>query len=201
MLTFGDKPAPAMAQIALQKTAKESQCSHPEAPKANIGNSYMDDICDSVNTVEDARRQTNDIEEKLLGLEWNTKTDTFSFNVKANMFKTTSIKEPSESKPQLTKQTVLSRTARIYDPIGFVAAILVRAKISMQQLCEMGYDWDQALPPEICQKWIELFEELEELNEVTFPHCLTPVNAVGSAMLCLFSDASRQAFSTCAYVR
>ena len=240
VLTFGDKPAPAMAQIALQKTAKESQSSHPEAAKAIMDNSYMDDICDSVDTVEDARRQTNDIdtvlekgsfkvkgwtlnkvleersnskesselrifqgqvEEKLLGLEWNTKTDTFSFNVKGNTFKPTSIKESSESKPQLTKRTVLSRIAKIYDPIGFAAAIIIRAKISMQQLWEMGYDWDQALPPEICQKWIELFKELEELNGVTFPRCLTPVDAVGFAMLCVFSDAPRQAFGACAYVR
>ena len=206
VLTFGDKPAPAMAQIARQKAAKESQSSHPEAAKAIMDNSYMDDICDSVDTVKDARRQTNDVgtvlekgsfkikgrtsnkvleersnsnesselrifqgevEKKLLGLEWNTKTDTFSFNVEANTFKTTSIKEPSEGKPQLTKRMVLSRIAKIYDPIGFAAAIIVRAKISMQQLREMGYDLDQALPPKICQTLIELFEELEELNKVT----------------------------------
>ena len=229
-----------MAQIALQKTTKKSQSSHPKAAKAIMDNSYMDDICDSVDTVEDARRQTNDIdtmlekgsfrvkgwtsnkvleersnskesselrifqgqvEEKLLGLEWNTKTDTFSFNVKGNTFKSTSIKESSESKPQLTKRTVLSRIEKIYDPIGFAAAIIIRAKISMQQLWEMGYDWDQALPPEICQKSIELFKELEELNGVTFPRCLTPVDAVGFAMLYVFSDASRKAFGACAYVR
>ena len=71
----------------------------------------------------------------------------------------------------------------------------------MQQLWEMGYDWDQALPPEICQKWIELFKELEELNGVTFPCCLTPVDAVGFTMLCVFSDSSRQAFGACVYVR
>ncbi len=65
----------------------------------------------------------------------------------------------------------------------------------------MGYDWDQDLPPEICQKWIELFKELQELNGVTFPRCLTPVDAIGFAMLCVFSDASKQAFGACAYVR
>ena len=234
VLTFGDKPAPAMAQIALHKTAQESQQSHPEAAKAIVANSYMDDICDSVDTVEDARKQTDDIdtvlqkggfkvkgwtsnkvlkeqsqskeanemrvfqgeaEEKLLGSVWNTETDTFSFNVKADLLK------PTMLKPQLTKRMVLSRIARIYDPIGFATALVIRAKIGMQQLWEMGYDWDQDLPPEICQKWIELFKELQELNGVTFPRCLTPVDAVGFAMLCVFSDASKQAFGACAYVR
>ena len=71
-----------------------------------------------------------------------------------------------------------NQVAKIYDPIGFAAAIIVRAKISMQQLREMGYDLDQALPPKTL---IELFEELEELNKVTFPRCLTPVDAVGFA--------------------
>ena len=71
----------------------------------------------------------------------------------------------------------------------------------MQQLWEMGYDWDQALPPEICQTWIELFKELEQLTGVTFPRCLSPVDAVGFAMLCVFSDASRQAFGAYSYVR
>ena len=50
LLTFRDKSAPAMAQIALQKTAKESQSSHPEAAKAR-DNSCMNDICDSVDKV------------------------------------------------------------------------------------------------------------------------------------------------------
>ena len=118
-----------MAQMALQKTAKESQSSHLDAAKAIMDNSYMDDICDSVDAVEDARRQTNDVDtvlekgslkakgltkvleersnsnksseqRKFQGEEWNTKTDTFSFNVQANTFQPTSIKKSSESKPQ-----------------------------------------------------------------------------------------------------
>ena len=62
VLTFGDKPAPAMAQIALQKTAEENLVSHPQAAKTIKENSYMDDICDSVETVEKARKQTEDID-------------------------------------------------------------------------------------------------------------------------------------------
>ena len=42
VLTFGDKPAPAMAQIALRKTADEAKKDFPEVLKDNT---YMDDIC------------------------------------------------------------------------------------------------------------------------------------------------------------
>ena len=48
MLTFGDKPAPAMAQTALKKTADENRDSYPEAASSLQKNSYMDDIRQTV---------------------------------------------------------------------------------------------------------------------------------------------------------
>ena len=65
VLIFGDKPALAMVQIALQKTAKESRNTHPPVAKALMENSYMDDICDSLNTVEGARKHTEDLDSVL----------------------------------------------------------------------------------------------------------------------------------------
>ena len=55
MLTFGDKPAPAMAQIALKRTAKENKSGYPEAADVLQKNTYVDDICDSVNTVTESK--------------------------------------------------------------------------------------------------------------------------------------------------
>ena len=54
VLTFGDKPAPAMAQIALRKTAEEGERLSPHAAKTLKSNTYMDDILDSVHTVQEA---------------------------------------------------------------------------------------------------------------------------------------------------
>ena len=47
VLTFGDKPAPAMAQISLQKTAEENLVSHPQAAKTIKEDSYMDDMTET----------------------------------------------------------------------------------------------------------------------------------------------------------
>ena len=44
VVTFGDKPAPAMAQIALQSTAEEGEQKFPEAARVIKENTYMDDI-------------------------------------------------------------------------------------------------------------------------------------------------------------
>ena len=56
VLTFGDKPAPAMAQIALRKTAEQEIDVHPEAAETLKRNTYMDDICDSVTSLEKAEK-------------------------------------------------------------------------------------------------------------------------------------------------
>ncbi|XP_068680046.1 uncharacterized protein [Montipora foliosa] len=62
VLTFGDRPAPAMAQIALRKTAQENKASYPEAAEVLTNNTYMDDICESVDTEKEAWKLTNDID-------------------------------------------------------------------------------------------------------------------------------------------
>ena len=62
VLTFGDKLASAMAQIALRKTAEGSKITHPKAAEVITKDAYMDDICDSVDTVIEAKQQTEDID-------------------------------------------------------------------------------------------------------------------------------------------
>ncbi len=65
VLTFGDKPAPAMAQIALRKTADQAESSQSYASEVLKNNTYMDDICDSVPTVESAQQLTKDLDDIL----------------------------------------------------------------------------------------------------------------------------------------
>ena len=62
ILTFGDKPAPAMAQIALRKTAEQEIDVHPEAAETLKKNTYMDDICDSVTSLEKAEKLTDELD-------------------------------------------------------------------------------------------------------------------------------------------
>jgi hypothetical protein len=54
VITFGDKLAPAMAKIALKKTAVEGEAINLRAAQTVKDNTYMDDIIDSVNTVKEA---------------------------------------------------------------------------------------------------------------------------------------------------
>ena len=232
VLTFGEKPAPAMAQIALRKTADEAREDFPEAAQVLKDNTYMDDICDSVCTEEEARELTKCInsvletggfkvkgwlsnkansntdqeerkeaailqgvnEEKVLGVVWNNHTDMFTLKVKPELLL-------SQEPAMLSKRTIPSQVARIYDPIGFASAFLIRAKIGLQELWEKGVGWDEKLPSETQEKWTNLFQEMKSLNGTSFERCLTPPYAVGRPVLCVFSDASEDAFGSCAYAR
>ncbi|XP_077981413.1 uncharacterized protein LOC144436486 [Glandiceps talaboti] len=238
VLTFGDKPAPAMAQTALKRTAEEGEKLYPEAARILKENTYMDDICDSVHTVKEAQKLTKQIdtvlaeggfkvkgwmsnqplneetadldktelkllpnvtEEKVLGQVWEPEGDTLRFKVSINLDKYEKREESDE--PKLTKRRILSQVARIFDPIGFATAFLIRAKIGMQHLWEQGLDWDQELSQPLQYQWMKLFQEMSEQNNVSFSRCLTPPDAAGDPILCIFSDASEQAFGACAYFR
>ena len=65
VLTFGDKPSPAMAQIALKMTAEEAKSCYPDAAKVLDDNTYVDDICESVHTVDEAKRLTKETDKVL----------------------------------------------------------------------------------------------------------------------------------------
>ena len=73
-------------------------------------------------------------EEEIFGTIWNHAEDVFMFK----------FNPPEEIK--LTKRGILSQIARLLDPVGFAAAFLVRAKIGMQRLWQIGLEWDQELP-------------------------------------------------------
>jgi hypothetical protein len=234
VLTFGDKPAPAMAQIALRKTAQESEEVYPKAAKVLKDNTYMDDICESLETNEEARQLTRDVDEvlakggfavkgwisncnlgeenqssekqvvksdrekspieKVLGLEWDYQNDKLKLH-------TREIQNATTKPKKLTKRLVLSRIARVFDPIGLASAFLIRAKIGMQHLWKKGLDWDDELPFDSQEFWDNLFHELSFLNSLCFERCLTPLNAIEQPVLCTFSDASVEAFGACSYIR
>ena len=71
----------------------------------------------------------------------------------------------------------------------------------MQRLWQQGLEWDQELPSPAREEWVRFFQEMGDLNHVTFERSLTPEDVIGTPMLCIFSDASNEAFGACAYIR
>ena len=238
VLTFGDRPAPTMAITAMRKTANMNRETSPRAAESITKNAYVDDICDSVKTIEEAKELTEDVDkvlatggfhvkkwisnaansydvdpeevvlggetetEKVLGTVWLPKDDKFSFKIKINFANKSQPSNDTMSTPlKLTKRTILSKLAGIFDPIGAGAAVLVKSKVAMQELWQLGLNWDEEVSPETRKKWVKLFEDINMLNDVKFDRCITPSDVVGDPMLVVFCDASRLAFGTCAYAR
>ena len=137
--------------------------------------------------------------EKVLGTVWLPKEDKFSFKIKIELAR---VNDQSTVIPvKLTKRQILSKLTGIFDPIGAGAAVLIKPKIAMQQLWQIGLGWDEEVPPNERIKWLALFEEMTALNDVEFDRCLTPPGADGNPSLVVFCDASRLAFGACAYAR
>ena len=77
---------------------------------------------------------------KILGLKWDTVKDTITFQ-KVDLF--------DIELPNITKREILKQSSRIYDPLGLLSPVSVRAKFLMQTLWEQKYGWDELLPLEI----------------------------------------------------
>ena len=55
-----------MAQIASRKTADQAKVLHSEAAQVLKNNTYMDDICDSLHSIQQAKQLTTEQDEVLL---------------------------------------------------------------------------------------------------------------------------------------
>ena len=65
VLMFGNRPVPTMAITAMRKSANMKKEEKPRATQAILKNAYVDDICDSVNNVQEAKALMSDIDEVL----------------------------------------------------------------------------------------------------------------------------------------
>ena len=61
-VNMGDRPSSTIAQASLRKTAERESTQYPEESRIVIDNTYMDDILGSVDTEEDMKRVTKNID-------------------------------------------------------------------------------------------------------------------------------------------
>lgn len=127
---------------------------------------------------------------RVLGIQWSTKNDAFSFNINLK-------EQPS------TRRGILSVIASLYDPVGFVAPFILQGKGILQELCRRGIGWDDNLSDELCSRWEDWKSGLQKLKEVTIPRCYHPntFNEIIRTELHHFSDASNAGYGACSYLR
>ena len=122
---------------------------------------------------------------KILGLNWDTKGDTLN------------IARPEFSLKCNTKRHLLSQISTVYDPLGILNPLTVRARMIMQEVWKLKIDWDEVTPKEIKDSWESLKIELLKVDEIKFNRS----TMVESGDLHIFCDASVRAYGAAAYLR
>lgn len=228
-VTYGTRPAPYLANRIIRAVAEDYSAEYPLAVEPLNKCTYVDDTIFGADTKESAIEVRNQVQaalargclelrkwasnssdllpespdstieffiepegetdSKVLGIMWSSREDHFSFKIRD--IDTTVI----------TKRIILSNTAKLYDPLGWISPYVIRAKMLMQSLWLIKADWDDPdLPEDVQTEWKALCEDLINLKTLTIPRFIGPGNELATVSLVGFSDASKRAYAATVYL-
>lgn len=182
-VTYGTSAAPFLATRCLMQLANDEAEFFPEAASVLRNDFYVDDMMSGSDSYEKAEHLVSDINQltskaglklckwvsnnenlinsipdslhnlrkrlddhqtnmKTLGIVWDAAADALGFDV-----------ELKHESGVITKRSILSETAQFYDPQGWIAPIIVLAKMEMQKLWKMKSGWDDPVPEEMEKNW------------------------------------------------
>lgn len=230
-VTFGVASAQYMAVKAVQQLAEDQKERFPVAATVAKQDFYVDDLFTGASTIErastiqnqmvemmksggfplrqwasncdalleriplaDRENQSASIEDdaiiKTLGVSWTPKDDRFVFRVNL---------EGCNEVP--TKRIILSDIAKIYDPPGWLAPVVIVAKMLLKRVWLSGKGWDDELPKELTEFWIEFRSKLKELEKVSIPRWIHYEDDIGVREIHGFCDASEKGYAAVIYTR
>ncbi|XP_071870594.1 uncharacterized protein [Bombus fervidus] len=221
-VTFGLSVAPYLTIRCLKQLADDEGHRYPRAATVLQRDFYVDDVLTGVDTGVEARLlrteltellklaglnfrkwasndrellnglSEQDIKDKLLlgefqtlktlGVVWNSSDDSILYSVKINSITS-----------QITKRTISSEIAKIYDPLGLLAAVIVRVKMLLQRLWTLKIDWDESLQADLHIEWSKYYAQLPLLNNVRFQR-KTIIKSAAEIELHGFCDDSEKAY-------
>ncbi|XP_065196475.1 uncharacterized protein LOC135827967 [Sycon ciliatum] len=231
-VVFGVNASPFLAQYVSQQHARSLSSEMPQAASVVLDSTYMDDSMTSAPDVTAAKSLYADLSDlwgqanmharkwlsnsaevlaeipqadrasqleltdeqlpniKTLGVLWQAEIDMFTFQYKVPDF------------TRLTKRQFLRILATIFDPLGFLAPYIVRAKVLFQSMWIEGFDWDADLPEDLISAAEAWCAELPDLKRVQIPRCLRQSAATtATSSVEVFVDASEKAFGAVVYIR
>lgn len=227
-VTYGTKSAPYLAVRTLLQLAEDEGHRFPLAVPSLLKGRYVDDIFGGADTVEQlieialqlknlcnvggfplAKWQSthqdllaaihptketvssisfDDCSTKILGLQWLPQADNFAFTAKI-----------TQNSKKITKRPILSEVAQIFDPLGFISPVTIRAKMLLQELWLQRIGWDDSLPSNISTRWALIRDDFQNLAEITIPRWFNTWSD-STVEIHGFSDASQLAMSAVVYI-
>ena len=123
----------------------------------------------------------------MLGLKWNKSSDTLTVS-----FSTV------DSVSTTTKRTILSKLAKVYDPLGVVSPITLEGKIIFRDVCKTKIPWDADIQGPLSRRWNEWEKSLPK--EETIPRPIVKYREpVLNVELHTFGDASTKGVGAVVY--
>ena len=127
----------------------------------------------------------------VLGLKWDHNNDTLVVSRGTSSTVTKS----------LTQRLVLSLVSKVFDPIGLVALFTVGSRLLLKDIWRVsGQHWDEELPKDTVEKFLEWSVELPKPAESTIPRSYFSGN-FKHLELHMFGDTSQEVFSAVAFLR
>ncbi|XP_018370073.1 PREDICTED: uncharacterized protein LOC108765725 [Trachymyrmex cornetzi] len=229
-VTYGLNCAPFLALSVLQQLIADEGHRFPKAIPSITKGRYVDDIFGGTDSVEEAKQIITQVCQLCLSggfplRKWSSNCQDLldhlsllpddvatavvleSSLVKVlglcrqphtDMFKFTSLPPTSRS---ITKRSVLSEIAQLYDPLGFISPFVIRAKIFIQNLWLAKVDWDAPLSSELQGRWTQFKGQLPALSKLNISRWLHISPTACSVELHGFSDALQLAIAAVVYVR
>lgn len=98
---------------------------------------------------------------------WNSREDFLHFSI------TIDTRENKAS-----KRGILSIIGQIFDPLGIVSPVIMKAKLMILALWQMKLGWDESLPQELHSSWIQLMDKMVALEELKINRNIICENSV-----------------------
>lgn len=87
---------------------------------------------------------------------------------------------------------------QVYNPLGLLAPAVIIAKLLLQNVWLNKLDWDNEVPKTIATTWDKFLADLQHLHDIKIPRYVISENC---KELHIFTDASKNVYGACAYVR
>ncbi len=122
---------------------------------------------------------------KILGLTWHKRDDVLEIQVPE--------RNNRVNGRQITKKSILSHLAGIYDPLGFISPTVVEGKRIYREACDENRSWESEVSTVLAKDWLKW---TRQLRNVRVPRSvIRECKKVEAVHLHLFADASNLACS------
>nr|CAI5818585.1 unnamed protein product [Callosobruchus analis] len=149
----------------------------------------LDYIMNNSNSHDENLVLHHEKELKTLGIVWNANKDCLTYNIEVNNF----------NRSKITKRTVLSVIAQIYDPFGLIGPVVVKAKCILQELFKLQSDWDSLIPDSLEESFLDFVSHIPDLRNISVNRKVLVDNPNYIEMLG-FCDASERAYGCVIYL-